>query len=133
MIKYNWELLYRVCDFDKIVTIDFLLYARGFTIRPPKRKLKGLDKIVFTGESYILDMDSVLLDKTASKLDKFQYFELCSKRNPTGYMFFRDTTLQKILVPKENVKYNTLITETDNKLYFKYEEAALENITNVRL
>jgi hypothetical protein len=133
MIKYNWELLYKYCDFNKIVTIDYLLYARGFTIKPPLRKLKSLKRCIPEGESYILDIDSLLLDKSASKYDKFQYLELCSKRNPISYMFFGDVSLQKVFATKENTKYNTLITQKENKLYFKYEDIALEKLKDVKL
>lgn len=123
MIKYDWELLYKLCNFNKFVVIDYLLYIRGFTKKCPKRKLKEL-KAIPQGKSYILDLDSVLADNSVSKLDKFQYIELCSKRNLATYQFFRNVALNKVFV-EEVVKYNRLITETKTELLFKYEEEAL--------
>lgn len=132
MLRYNWELLYKSCNFDKIITIDFLMYLRGLANKIPLKKLRGVPYIP-KGESYILDIDSLLADKGVSKLAKFEYLELCSKRNITSYMFFKDVGLHKALIPNKTIKHNILITENKDKLLFKYEQQALEKQQNVRL
>ena len=80
---------------------------------------------ILKGDSYLLDLNSVLDDRITDPLYKTQYIKLAALRNFLYYKFHKDATLDIGLYPDINLKNilkNPLLAIDKYKLKFKYEE-----------
>ena len=121
--RYNWNLITKYCKGDPITIVGFLRECIGIkTNKKLPIKLKRLSRGgVPKGVSYILNLDELLRDKSASVYNIVQYIELCSRRNFADYKFHNITTLPGVAAYDTNVQYNRLLIVDNRKILFKYE------------
>lgn len=104
---------------------EFLLILKDTTSTDPFYNNKYKAPSVLKGDSYILDLKSLLEDKTTDPLYKVHYIRLAALRNFLYYKHYKDSTLDLGLYPDinmENILKNPLLINHKHKLKFKYEE-----------
>jgi hypothetical protein len=107
---------------EKLVELLRLHYIRK-AIPKNSKSHKPLHNL--SGSSFLLNAFSLFNDKSTDVIFKAQYIRLAGRRNYANYKhygikyldlsFFSDIDLNAI-------KHNPLLTITNNKIYFKYEE-----------
>lgn len=78
------------------------------------------------GSSFLINPKPLLYDTTTDIIYKAQYIKLAGRRDYTQYKLFKAKYLDLNLYPDINlgaIKSNPLITITNNKIYFKFEES----------
>lgn len=78
-----------------------------------------------TGNSYILNPAKFFADNITDIIYKSQYIQLAGRRDYSLYKLFNEKYLDLSYfkdINIDNIKTNPLITITQNKIYFKYEE-----------
>lgn len=94
------------------------LYKDNPYSKPIKKSLSG--------HSYLLNPKPLLYDTVTDPIYKVQYIKLAGRRDYTNYKLFKAKYLDLTLYPDINlsaIKSNPLITITNNKIYFKFEES----------
>lgn len=89
-----------------------------------KQKYKPLSKSLH-GSSFLVSPEPFFDDTTTDIIWRVQYLKLAAKRDYTLYKLYGLTWLDRTFVPDLNtqaITANPLITLTNTKLYFKYEE-----------
>jgi hypothetical protein len=112
-----------LCDPHYMVMALWYWYKK---ITIPKRyatKYKPLKNI--SGFSYLLKPEAFFKDKTTDIIWKAQVIRLAGRRDYTLYKLYGFKFLDLSYFPDIDIKSiesNPLISITDNKIYFKYEE-----------
>jgi hypothetical protein len=128
MVKYNWEKVLSIVDFNEIKVLQFFCIAtlkympryleKNLSINLYKRaKDRGLPK----GNSYIINIEPLLVNNSNySTQEIFNYIELASMRSLFEYNLKGIRTLP-VMFGKGKEKLNRLITVHNEQIYFKYE------------
>ena len=77
------------------------------------------------GNSYLLNPDGFFADSITDIIYKSQYIQLAGRRDYSLYKLFKVKHLDLSYfkdIDLDKIKTNPLITITQNKIYFKYEE-----------
>lgn len=77
------------------------------------------------GNSYLLNPEGLFADSTTDTIYKSQYIQLAGRRDYSLYRLFNAKYLDLSYfkdIDLDKIKTNPLITITQNKIYFKYEE-----------
>ena len=77
------------------------------------------------GNSYLLNPDGFFADSITDIIYKSQYIQLAGRRDYSLYKLFNVKHLDLSYfkdIDLDKIKTNPLITITQNKIYFKYEE-----------
>jgi hypothetical protein len=100
-----------------------LFYTKKQIPKNSYSKVKPIRNLI--GNSYLINPDGFFADNITDIIYKSQYIQLAGRRDYGAYKlynvkyldlsFFKDIDL-------DNIKTNPLITITQNKIYFKYEE-----------
>jgi len=100
-----------------------LFYTKKQMPKNSYSKVKPIRNLI--GNSYLINPNGFFSDNTTDIIYKSQYIQLAGRRDYSAYKlynvkyldlsYFKDIDLDKI-------KTNPLITITQNKIYFKYEE-----------
>jgi len=100
-----------------------LFYTKKQMPKNSYSKIKPIRNLI--GNSYLINPNGFFSDNTTDIIYKSQYIQLAGRRDYSAYKlynvryldlsYFKDIDLDKI-------KTNPLITITQNKIYFKYEE-----------
>lgn len=127
MIRYNWERISQLCNWDAKTIVEFLRSCTGGR-GAINNKLKRISKQgVPYGSSYIINLEELLQDRIASAYDIVQYIELCSRRNYADYKFHKAASLPDFVAHDTNIQYNRLLTVKNRQIYFKYETEETDN------
>jgi len=121
MIFFNWKrIISNIDDYRKIV----IYFKQKTNTRRRTKKFYSIDRKVCKNRqlSFILNIKPVLIDRTATDIDKVTYIALCSRRNYMDYSMTGDKTLDSAYVTKDVVTNNPLLSLEDGKIKFKYEE-----------
>jgi len=100
-----------------------LFYTKKQIPKNSYSKVKPIRNLI--GNSYLINPDGFFADNITDIIYKSQYIQLAGRRDYSLYKlydvkyldlsYFKDIAL-------DNIKTNPLITITQNKIYFKYEE-----------
>ena len=86
---------------------------------------KGFYHKLGGGSSYLTNPGEFFFDRNTDILFKSQYIQLAARRSYQQYKDLGHNYLDLSYYPDlkiDAIKYNPLLTITENKLYFKYEE-----------
>jgi hypothetical protein len=86
---------------------------------------KGFHLGLGGGSSFLTSPGQLFFDRNTDILFKSQYIQLAARRSYQQYKDLGYTYLDLSYYPDlkiDAIKYNPLLTITENKLYFKYEE-----------
>lgn len=111
------------CDPEKLVKILELHFKKKTIPKNRYSKTKPLANLV--GNSFLLNAASLFNDKTTDVAYKAQYIRLAGRRDYYQYKYYNITYLDLSYYSDINLnalKNNPLLTITENKIYFKYEE-----------
>lgn len=100
------------------------LYYIGKTAPKNARDLvKPLSNLV--GTSFLLNAKAIFEDKTTDVVYRAQYIRLAGRRDYLLYKLYGYTHLDLsyfLDINVNTIQHNPLLTITENKIYFKYEE-----------
>lgn len=93
----------------------------------PKNSRESLKPIrkSLAGTSFLLNPQDFFQDKATDIIWRAQYIRLAARRDYTLYKIYGFKFLDLSFMPDLHltaIKHNTLLTITNNKIYFKYEE-----------
>ena len=111
------------CNPQKLVESLKLHYLGKTLPKNAKDKVKPLNNLV--GTSFLLNAASLFADSNTDIVYKAQYIRLAGRRDYVLYKLYgyRYLDLSYFLdIDLNAIKYNPLLTITENKIYFKYEE-----------
>jgi hypothetical protein len=100
-----------------------LFYTKKHLPKNSYSKVKPIRNL--TGSSYILNAAEFFADNITDIIYKSQYIQLAGRRDYSLYKLFNQKYLDLSYfkdIDIDNIKTNPLITITQNKIYFKYEE-----------
>lgn len=100
-----------------------LFYTKKHLAKNSYSKVKPIRNL--TGNSYILNPAEFFADNITDIIYKSQYIQLAGRRDYSLYKLFNEKYLDLSYfkdINIDNIKTNPLITITQNKIYFKYEE-----------
>jgi hypothetical protein len=126
MIKYNWEKIKRICDYDEINILWYFAIKSG--VYKPKYLYKKLRRKIYLtkdyayppGYSYILNIKPLLINEVnATAKEIYQYINLASMRSYFDYKVRNIKTLPAIIA-EEKID-NRLLRVENNKIHFMYE------------
>jgi len=109
--KQHWDLLDILRD-----------YRSGRWVKLNNAKITSE---MFSGPSFILKPDQLLADNRTDRLFIIQYVKLAGRRNWQFYQDLGYKFLDLTYYPDLNlqaIKHNLILTITENKIYFNYEE-----------
>ena len=123
-VFFNLELLEAKTggDYYKFVETLRLHYLKRTIPRSSRDKVKPI--VGLHGQSFILNPAALFNDRCTDIVYKVQYIKLAARRNYINYKLYKHKHLDLSYYPDLNVdaiKYNPLLTTTNNNLYFKYE------------
>ena len=111
--RFNFEKLQKLSKGNAAKLIEILeSYYKGFESN-------------LNGTSYLINPNEFFSDRSTDILFKSQYIQLAARRSYQQYRDLGYTYLDLTYYPDlkiDAIKYNPLLTITNNKLYFKYEE-----------
>ena len=114
---------YTGCDPEKLVKI-LELYFNKKTI--PKNKYAKIKPVAnLSGNSYLVNPALLFGDKTTDIDFKAQYIRLAGRRDYYQYKYYEIKYLDLSYYTDLNLNaltQNPILTITDSKIYFKYEE-----------
>lgn len=120
---FNLELLETETNCDPKLMLPML--ERHFTGKLiPKNSRDRVITRNLAGHSFLLDAASLFSD-TCDIAHKAQYIRLAGRRDYSLYKLYRVTYLDLSYfkdIDLDAIKHNPLLTITDNKIYFKYED-----------
>lgn len=111
------------CDPEKIVVTLELWFNKK--IFPKNRYTKVKPLLNLSGNNYLLNPAPLFNDKTTDVAYKAQYIRLAGRRDYFQYKYYNTKYLDLSYYTDINldaIKTNPLLTITDNKIHFKYEE-----------
>jgi len=100
-----------------------LFYTKKQMPKNSYSKVKPIRNLV--GNSYLINPDGFFNDNITDIIYKSQYIQLAGRRDYSAYKLYNVTYLDLSYfkdIALDNIKTNPLITITQNKIYFKYEE-----------
>lgn len=110
------------CDPKKLVELLSLHYRKK-TIPKSHRSRKPLKNLL--GTSFLLNAASLFNDKSTDVIYKAQYIRLAGRRDYANFKYYGIKHLDLSFfqdIDLDAIKHNPLLTITNNKIYFKYEE-----------
>lgn len=94
--------------------------------RIPKNNSTKIKPIVnLVGNSFLINANDFFNDTTTDVTYKSQYLQLAGRRDYSSYKFYGITYLDLTYfkdIDLQKIKTNPLLTITENKIYFKYED-----------
>lgn len=122
---FNLETLERETQCDPVQMVELL---RLHWLKKPipknnRSKFKPLSNLF--GNSFLIGASEFFKDKTTDVIFKSQYIQLAGRRDYSAYKFYGTTYLDLSYFADLDllkIKHNPLLTITENKIYFKYEE-----------
>lgn len=109
-------------DSKKLVETLRLHYLKKIAPKNVKDLVKPLNLV---GTSFLLNAKALFEDKTTDIIYKAQYIRLAGRRDHLLYKLYsyKHLDLSYFLdINVNTIKHNPLLTITENKIYFKYEE-----------
>jgi hypothetical protein len=100
-----------------------LFYTKKQMPKNSYSKVKPVRNLI--GNSYLINPDGFFADNITDIIYKSQYIQLAGRRDYSLYKLFNVKYLDLSYfkdIDLDNIKTNPLITITQNKIYFKYEE-----------
>jgi hypothetical protein len=100
-----------------------LFYTKKQIPKNSYSKVKPIRNLI--GNSYLINPDGFFADNITDIIYKSQYIQLAGRRDYSLYKLFNVKHLDLSYfkdIDLDNIKTNPLITITQNKIYFKYEE-----------
>lgn len=100
-----------------------LFYTKKQIPKNGYTKVKPIRNLI--GNSYLINPDGFFADNITDIIYKSQYIQLAGRRDYSLYKLFNVKYLDLSYfkdIDLDNIKTNPLITITQNKIYFKYEE-----------
>jgi len=120
MIFYNWKSTVQVLGKNPEQIVNYFRWLTNLrkASKSDLKKYMRIDK----GTSFILHLREVLTSG-ASNNEIVTYLSLCSKRDFLHYRRTQDTTLDIAFIEDNSiVQRNSLLTELNGRVHFKYEE-----------
>lgn len=111
------------CDPEKLVKTLELYYNKKTIPKTRYAKIKPIANLV--GNSFLLHADRLFADRSTDIGFKAQYIRLAGRRDYYQFKYYSVTYLDLSYFADINLpalKNNPLLTITENKIYFKYEE-----------
>jgi hypothetical protein len=123
---FNIELLEQKTNSDPIYMLKALhnWFVKRRVPKNSKEKYKPL-QISLKGSSYLLNPKDFFADKSTDIIWLIHYLKLAACRDYTLYTLYGIKYLDISFMPDLNIeaiKLNPILSITDNKIYFKYEE-----------
>jgi hypothetical protein len=100
-----------------------LFYSKKHMPKNGYSKIKPIRNL--TGNSYIINPASFFADDITDIIYRSQYIQLAGRRDYSLYKLFNEKHLDLSYfkdIDSDKLKTNPLITITQNKIHFKYEE-----------
>lgn len=100
-----------------------LFYTKKQIPKNSYSKVKPIRNLI--GNSYLINPDGFFADNITDIIYKSQYIQLAGRRDYSLYKLYNVKYLDLSYfkdIALDNIKTNPLITITQNKIYFKYEE-----------
>lgn len=100
-----------------------LFYTKKQIPKNSYSKVKPIRNLI--GNSYLINPDGFFADNITDIIYKSQYIQLAGRRDYGLYKLYNVKYLDLSYfkdIALDNIKTNPLITITQNKIYFKYEE-----------
>lgn len=100
-----------------------LFYTKKQIPKNSYSKVKPIRNLI--GNSYLINPDGFFADNITDIIYKSQYIQLAGRRDYSSYKLYNVKYLDLSYfkdIALDNIKTNPLITITQNKIYFKYEE-----------
>jgi hypothetical protein len=100
-----------------------LFYTKKQIPKNSYSKVKPIRNLI--GNSYLINPDGFFADNITDIIYKSQYIQLAGRRDYSLYKLYHVKHLDLSYfkdIALDNIKTNPLITITQNKIYFKYEE-----------
>lgn len=100
-----------------------LFYTKKQIPKNSYSKVKPIRNLI--GNSYLINPEGFFTDNITDIIYKSQYIQLAGRRDYSLYKLFNVKHLDLSYfkdIDIDNIKTNPLITITQNKIYFKYEE-----------
>ena len=110
-------------DPKKLVETLRLHYLGKVAPKNVRDLVKPLNNLV--GTSFLLNAKALFEDKTTDIIYKAQYIRLAGRRDYLLYKLYGYTHLDLsyfLDIDVNKIQHNPLLTITENKIYFKYEE-----------
>jgi hypothetical protein len=110
-------------DSRKLVETLRLHYLKKIAPKNVRDLVKPLSNLV--GTNFLLNAKALFEDKTTDIVYKAQYIRLAGRRDYLLYKLYgyKHLDLSYFLdINVNTIKHNPLLTITENKIYFKYEE-----------
>lgn len=110
-------------DPKKLVETLRLHYVGKTAPKNARDLVKPLSNLV--GASFLLNAKAIFEDKTTDIVYKAQYIRLAGRRDYLLYKLYGYTHLDLsyfLDINVNTIRHNPLLTITENKIYFKYEE-----------
>jgi len=121
MILFNWRKVKLIADY-KLGSIMLIMHAITWPVLLPTR-IQRLNNPYyehdFSGHSYLLQPEKLLVRKDIPLKDRVEYISLAARRSYAEYLLSGDTTLDCRLVKRPTE--NQLITAKNNRVVFNYE------------
>jgi hypothetical protein len=92
---------------------------------PKNAKIQAKPLSNISGNSYLLNAAPLFADKITDIIYKAQYIKLAGRRDYLQYKLYGDKSLDLsyfLDINLDYIKHNPLLTITNNKIKFKYEE-----------
>ena len=112
-----------LCDPKKLVDLLSLHYRKKTIPKNHTSKRKPLKNLL--GSSFLLNAASLFNDKSTDVIYKAQYIRLAGRRDYANFKYYGIKYLDLSFfqdIDLDAIKHNPLLTITQNKIYFKYEE-----------
>jgi hypothetical protein len=123
---FNLQLLESESGNDEQKFLKLLkYYYDNTTVVSKYEKYKPLEKSL-KGNSFLINPRPVLYSTDRNPTDLVNYIKLAGRRDLLLYKNYKILHLDRSLYPDINIeaiKYNTLLTITNNHIKFKYEES----------
>lgn len=125
MLLFNLEYLDTISSgtISYIDTLRYFFYKR--MVVPPKGVSKKFSRTRMYGNSFLVNPQDLLEDRTSDPSYIVQYIKLSARRDYAMYKLYKITYLDLTLYPdidRSKISHNPLLKIAGNKLYFKYEE-----------
>lgn len=123
MIKFSWDKLISLCDYNDIKMYRVLQYSCGIYVEKITKGEKQIAlKYLKKKGSYIKNLSAVLLDTRSTTIDKLQYIQLAARRDYFDYVYLEDVTLSRVFATDCDITNNKLLELKKSRIHFKYEE-----------
>lgn len=123
MLFYDWLKINRYSN-GKVQAIKAIYQSIVDDPRPSFARAR-YDRMDFSGDSYIIKPESLMWAfHNCNQRDAANYLRLASFRNYADYLITGDDTLpiNRVHIPTDILKQNSLIEITDNKIHFLLEK-----------